>query len=118
MLKAILLFSLVAFATCGFGVFETVDVNDERVVAATNHAVEGLSNQFASNYQHRAVGRRKKKQKRALLETGLVIFGHGLMMHLQEVHCLGLQGFERKTQVGQHWLHLGLQERSLRSLVL
>ncbi|GFQ96964.1 l-cystatin, partial [Trichonephila clavata] len=54
MLKAILLLSLVALATCGLlGGFETVDVNDEEVVAAANHAAEGLSKQFSGKFHHK-----------------------------------------------------------------
>ncbi|GFR12400.1 u37-Nephitoxin-Nsp1b_1 [Trichonephila clavata] len=64
MLKAILLLSLVALATCGLlGGFETVDVNDEEVVAAANHAAEGLSKQFSGKFHHKLAKVLKAKRQ-------------------------------------------------------
>ncbi|GIY31389.1 u37-Nephitoxin-Nsp1b_1 [Caerostris extrusa] len=53
MFKIIVLFSLVALSVALLGGFETVDVDDEEVVAAANHAAKGLSKQFAGKFHHR-----------------------------------------------------------------
>ncbi|KFM75487.1 L-cystatin, partial [Stegodyphus mimosarum] len=64
MLKTILLLVLVACATAGLlGGFEDVEVDDEEVLTAANHATKRLSKQFASPYHSKLAKVLKAKRQ-------------------------------------------------------